>query len=98
MWANIHIGHLKHLMRHVIRNRDEAKEKGKKAAEAIKKQFNWGESARQLVPLIFEWDAERKRKTSFHTFDPYTFQKPKMDPINKGERVVIDIVTRDRHS
>lgn len=97
-WANIHIGHLKHLMRHVIRNRAEAREKGRLAAANIKKSYNWAESARQLVPLIFEWENERKRKTSFRTFDPLTFNRPKLEPIKKGDRVLVDIVTRDRHS
>lgn len=97
-WANIHIGHLKHNMRQVIRMRDEGKEKGKRASETVKKKFNWEETARHLTPLIFEWEEERKRKTSVSSFDPLTFKKPILEPIKKGDRVLIDIVTRDRHS
>jgi len=97
-WANVHIGHLKHEMRSVIRNRDEARNKGRKAAELIKSKFNWQDSAREIVPLIFDWEAERLRKTAFAAFDPLTFNAPKMEPIKKGDRILIDIVTRDRHS
>lgn len=97
-WANIHIGHLKHLMRHCIRNSGDAREKGKRAAETIKKKFNWQESARQLVPLIFEWEAERKRKTGAKQFDPMTFERPNLQPVKDGDRILVDIVTRDRHS
>lgn len=97
-WASMHVGHLKHLMRQVIRHPEDAREKGKRAAAHIKQSFNWQESARQLIPLIFEWDAERKRKTGKSSFDPLTFSMPKLDPIKKGDRVLIDIVTRDRHS
>lgn len=98
LWANIHIGHLKHQMRHVLRNRDEAREKGRRAADAVKRRYNWQESARHLLPLVFEWEAERRRKTNFRSFDPLTFQKEPLEPIKKGDRVLVDIVTRDRHS
>ncbi len=97
-WANIHIGHLKHNMRHVIRNREESRDKGRKAAETIKAKFNWKCAAEELVPLIFDWEADRLKKTSSASFDPLTFQRPTLEPIKEGDRVLIDIVTRDRHS
>jgi GT2 family glycosyltransferase len=97
-WANVHIGHLKHLMRHVIRNRADAAKIGRQAAEHVKKKFNWEESARYLVPMLFEWDEDRKKKCGGNRFDPLTFQRPKLDPVQEGDRVLIDIVTRDRHS
>jgi len=97
-WANIHIGHLKHQMRQVLRDRSDAMKKGKLGAATIKSKFNWGESARQLIPLLFEWEGERRQKASFHSFDPLTFKRPNLEPVKKGDRVLIDIVTRDRHS
>jgi GT2 family glycosyltransferase/glycosyltransferase involved in cell wall biosynthesis len=95
-WANVHIGHLKHLMYHVIRNREEAREKGRRAHEKVKKCFTPDEAVRHLVPLVFEWDAERKKKQARTVFDPMTFEKPKLEPIRKGDRVMLDICSRDR--
>jgi GT2 family glycosyltransferase/glycosyltransferase involved in cell wall biosynthesis len=95
-WANIHIGHMKHQMRHVIRNREEAREKGKRAAADMATKYTWTECARHLIPMLFEWDAERKRKTAKTHFDPLTFEKPKLEPIKEGDRVLLDICSRDR--
>lgn len=96
-WANINIGHLKHQMLRVLRVRQEGLDRGKEAAAAVKNKFTWDEAARYLIPLIFEWEADRKKKVAKSGFDPMTFEKPKMEPIKKGDRVLIDIVTRDRH-
>lgn len=97
-WANIHIGHMKHLMREVVRERAKAKQKGKAAAEMIKKHYNWAETARHLMPLIFDWEDERRSKDNKSHFDPLTFERPKLEPVKKGDRVLVDVVTRDRHS
>jgi GT2 family glycosyltransferase/glycosyltransferase involved in cell wall biosynthesis len=97
-WANINIGHMKHLMYHVVRNRDESLLKGHLASRKIAEEFSWEESARLLMPLLFEWDEERKRKTSREEFDPSTFIRPPLKKVVPGDRVMIDIVTRDRHS
>lgn len=96
-WANPGWEHLKQLMMHVYKNREEASRRGMKAAEAVRSRFNWAESARDMIPMLFEWDAERKTKASSSNFDPVTFKRPKMDPIKRGDRVMVDIVTRDRH-
>ena len=98
VWANCHVGHMKFLMRNVIRNRQEAKEKGKRAAEEMKSKYTWQESARHLIPLIFEWEAERKRKVNVTSFDPMTFEKPKLEPVKKGDRIMVDLCSRDRKS
>lgn len=95
---NCHIGHLKHLMRHVIRNPQEAKDKGKRASELVRTKYNWNECARKLMPLLFEWDEERKKKPEASSFDPLTFQRPNLEPVKQGDRVLVDIVSRDRHS
>lgn len=96
-WASVHIGHLKHLMRHVIRNRDEAKEKGRRAAANVLSKYNWSRSAECMVPLIFAWEDERRNKPKTSVFDPFTFQKPILPIVTEGDRVLIDLVTRDRH-
>jgi len=98
VWGNCSIGHLKHLMFHVIRNRDEARAKGKAAHEHMKAHHAWKESAARLWPLLFDWDEERKGKASREAFSPLTFAKPVLDPIRKGDRVCVDVVSRDRHS
>ena len=98
VWANCHIGHLKHQMFHVLRNPSEARAKGKTAAAIVSSKYNWKESARRLLPLIFEWEKERKGKVSTSTFDPLTFNAPPLAPVAKGDRVCVDIVSRDRHS
>jgi GT2 family glycosyltransferase/intein/homing endonuclease len=94
---NCHIGHLKFLMYHVIRNQDEAREKGRLAHEKVKSTYRWSETARQMFPLLLEWDAERRKKEARGVFDPMTWVKPKLDPVRKGDRCMIDVVTRDRH-
>lgn len=96
-WANPNWEQLSALMMHVYQNRDEAAKKGKAAAETMRKRFNWEESARHLMPLLFEWDAERKQKAAMASFDPMTFVKPKIEPVRPGDRVLIDCTTRDRH-
>ena len=95
-WANPDMEHLKHLMVHVIRERDESRKKGLAAHEHIKRNFTWEESARALMPLLFEWDEERKKKVGSEEFDPMTFVKPKLEKIKPGDRVCIDVCTRDR--
>lgn len=96
LWSNIHIGHLKHLMRHVIRNRDEARAKGKAAYAMVKDKYNWRRSAETMIPMIFEWEAERARKVLSASFDPLTFQRPSLEPVKKGDRVLVEVCTRDR--
>lgn len=98
MWANIHIGHLKHLMYDVIRNYAAAKVKGQKAHEDVKRRFNWKESARSLWPVIMGWHEKKEAKPKMDDmdFNPLTFAKPSMDPVGPGDRVMIDITTRDR--
>jgi len=98
LWANIHIGHLKFQMYTVIRNRAAAREKGLKAHETIKEKYNWAESARALWPMIMEWDAHRKAKPKQEVdFDPATFVRPALQPVKQGDRVLVDVGTRDRH-
>jgi GT2 family glycosyltransferase/glycosyltransferase involved in cell wall biosynthesis len=95
-WANPDMDHLKHLMVHVIRERDDSRAKGLAAHNHIKRNYTWEESARHLMPLIFEWDEERKKKGGNEGFDPLTFSRPRLEPIKKGDRVCIDVCTRDR--
>lgn len=100
VWANIWIGHLKHLMRQVVKERAQSIAKGMIAAKEIQQKYTWAESAKKLMPLIFEWDNERKQKIEENTdgyFDPLTFKKPKLEPVKKGDRIMVDVVTRDRH-
>lgn len=97
VWANIHVGHMKFLMQHVIRNWPEAAAKGEKAHKKIADNYNWEVSARQLMPLLFEWESQRKKKVPSEEFNPATFKKPALEPVAKGDRVMIDVVTRDRH-
>lgn len=95
---NCHIGHLKHLMMQVIRERKQSRLKGVKAAEHIKKNYNWENTAKNMIPLVFEWEEERRKKNKNSGFDPLTFEKPSLQPVKEDDRVIIDIVTRDRHS
>lgn len=98
MWANADPEHLKYLMYQVVKNRDEANAKGARAAETIRSKFTWKSSAKKLWPLIFEWEAARPKGTAKAIdFDPLTFVKPTLAPVAKGDRVMLDIVTRDRH-
>jgi len=97
VWANCHIGHLKFLMWHVLKEREEALAKGKKAHEHVRDNFTWDKSAKALAPLLFEWDADRRKKASRNEFDPISFVRPGLEPVKKGDRVMIDVVTRDRH-
>jgi GT2 family glycosyltransferase/glycosyltransferase involved in cell wall biosynthesis len=98
MWANIHIGHLKHNMYEVIRNNAGAKAKGAKAHEDIKNRFNWQESARDLWPVIMGWHEkkEAKPKMEDEDFNALTFVKPNLEKVSAGDRIMIDITTRDR--
>lgn len=97
LWANIHIGHMKLLMYTVIKDHEKALKVGSRAAEHVKENYNWARSARMMMPLIFEWEAERKRKAARNDFDPVTYVKPTLEPVKKGDRVMIDICSRDRH-
>lgn len=98
VWANCHIGHLKFLMYQAIRDRAGTKAKGKAAAEHMARNFTWEKTARDMVPLVFEWERDRAGKAKKVTFDPLTYEKPEMEPVSRGDRVLVDIVTRDRHS
>jgi glycosyltransferase involved in cell wall biosynthesis len=51
-WANPDEKHLRHLMRHVYENREEAKEKGKYASEYILGNFTWGHAAKKALKLL----------------------------------------------
>lgn len=98
LWANMHVGHLKHLMYTVISEWEEAKKKGRKAHEKIKECYNWKESSRQLWPVIMEWEECRRNKPKRDTqFDPLTFEKPTIEPVQRNDRILIDVATRDRH-
>lgn len=94
---NCHIGHLKFLMWHVLKEREEALAKGRKAHEHVKANFTWEKSAKALAPMLFEWDADRQKKESRNEFDPLSFVKPELEPVKEDDRVMIDVVTRDRH-
>jgi GT2 family glycosyltransferase/glycosyltransferase involved in cell wall biosynthesis len=95
-WSNCHIGHLKFLMYHVLQNLEEAFKKGEKAHEHVKDKYNWKNSAAALAPLLFEWDADRRNKDARNEFDPLTFVKPRLEPVTPEDRIMIDVVTRDR--
>ena len=51
-WANPDEKHLRHLMRHVYENREEAKEKGKRASEDILGNFTWDHAAKKALELL----------------------------------------------
>ncbi len=53
-WANPDIDHLKHLMRHVFEERDEASEKGRLAAERITSKWTWGHAAKRIKERLLE--------------------------------------------
>lgn len=99
LWANMHVGHMKHLMYTVISEWEDAKRKGRKAHEKIKAFYNWKDSALKLWPVIMEWEDCRKNKPKRDTqFDPMTFEKPKLEPVQRNDRILIDVATRDRHA
>ncbi len=97
LWANIHIGHMKFLMYKAVQKYEEAMKIGAAGAKHIAENFNWARSARQMMPLIFEWESERKKKQAKNDFDPMTYVRPTMEPVKEGDRVMIDICSRDRH-
>jgi glycosyltransferase involved in cell wall biosynthesis len=51
-WANPDVMHLRHLMRHVYENREEAKEKGKIASKHILSNFTWEHAAKKALELL----------------------------------------------
>ena len=98
VWANMHVGHMKHLMYTVIVEWDKAREVGKRAHEKVKKNYTWSESVRHLWPAIMEWDECRKTKPKRdNQFDPMTFVRPVLEPVTRNDRILIDVATRDRH-
>ena len=97
LWANPSIPHMKKIMCEVIINRDEAERRGRVAADRMCQEHNWDKCAKAMMPMLFDWDAQRKRKKPFVDFDPYVFEKPKLERITPNDRVVVDVVTRDRH-
>jgi GT2 family glycosyltransferase/glycosyltransferase involved in cell wall biosynthesis len=97
LWANHHVGHNKFIMYHVIRNRGEATRIGKVAAEHMRKNFTWENTVREMIPLVFEWEADRKAKSKKGGFDPVTFVKPTLKPVQEKDRVMVDLASRDRH-
>lgn len=97
-WANIHKSHMKHLMVEVVRNYQAACARGLNAAKKIAKYHSWEHAAKNLIPLIFEWEKDRVKKNPTVDFDPYVFKAPKLDMVKTEDRILIDCVTRDRHS
>jgi len=98
LWANMHVGHLKHLMYSVIKEWDEARARGQRAHNLIKSKYVWKESINLLWPLLMQWDEERKVKPkNDNEFDPLTFEGPTLEPIEQDDRIIIDVPTRDRH-
>ena len=51
-WANPDEKHLRHLMRYVYENREEAKEKGKQASEDILGNFTWDHATQKALQLL----------------------------------------------
>lgn len=97
VWANVHVGHMKFLMYEVIKDYENAKQRGRKASVSIEKNYNWSSTARMLWPMIMEWDERRRQKPqSGSEFSPLTFTKPSLDKVSEGDRVMIDVATRDR--
>jgi glycosyltransferase involved in cell wall biosynthesis len=48
-WAEPDVMHLRELLRHVYEHRDEAAERGRRAAERVHREWTWARVARQLV-------------------------------------------------
>ena len=48
-WADPDSEHLRHLLRHIFENRDEARAKGASAAREMAEKWTWEQSARRIV-------------------------------------------------
>ena len=97
-WANFQEEYLIYLMKYIVGHPEEARAKGKKAAALVASKYTWEESARTLSPMLLAWDEDRKKKAHTSSFDPLTFNPPKLPVITGGDRACIDITTRDRVS
>lgn len=53
-WANSEPGHLAHLFRHVALHRDEAAQKGRRAAAEMAAKWTWGRAARHIAARLDE--------------------------------------------
>lgn len=51
-WAQPDLGHLRTLMRHVFENRGQAREKGLRAAEAVRRNWTWDHAAARAFALL----------------------------------------------
>jgi len=97
VWANPSVPHMKQIMYDVIMNRDESERRGRTAADKMCQEHNWEKCAKAMMPMLFDWDAQRKMKKPYIDFDPYTFEKPRLEMVMPNDRIVVDVVTRDRH-
>lgn len=59
-WANPDEKHLKHLMRYVYENREDAKEKGKHASKHILGNFTWDQAAKKALELLLGTSGDTK--------------------------------------
>jgi hypothetical protein len=70
-WANPDVMHLRHLMRHVYENREEAKEKGKIASKHILSNFTWDHAAKKALELLsLGTTGETKNKDTIKVIKP----------------------------
>lgn len=53
-WAQPDLAHLRALMRHVFENRDEARAKGLRAADAVQRRWTWAHAAEKAHALLKE--------------------------------------------
>lgn len=51
-WAQADEEHLRHLLRHVFENREEAATRGRRAARAVRERWTWDHTARRIGALL----------------------------------------------
>jgi hypothetical protein len=51
-WADPDVEHLRHLMRHVYEQRDEARAKGRRAAEAVARRWTWAHAVDRIMERL----------------------------------------------
>lgn len=96
VWANPDFDHTVALMKHVVNTKAEARHKGKVASENLL-NYSWENTSRQLMPIAFAWHENKQKKLNAGQFNPLTFVKPPVVKVDKNDKILIDITTRDRH-
>ena len=104
-WAHYDGQDYTRILKYVADHPEEAREKGRKGAERIKTKFTVENSAKALDELFMSVYEKSTPEIKSYTIEPLKItpveekiEPVKLSPINKGDKILVSIPTKDRTS